>query len=60
MRCSYGRRKVKDINALLSAFESRNEILKEEIKQNEEAIKEMQKELTLILENDIEEIKVAE
>ena len=25
--------KVKDINALLSAFESRNEILKEEIKQ---------------------------
>ena len=31
--------KVKDINALLSAFESRNEILKEEIKQNEEAIK---------------------
>ena len=45
--------KVKDINALLSAFESRNEILKEEIKK-------MQKELTFILENDIEEIKVAE
>ena len=41
--------KVKDINALLSAFESRNEILKEEIKQNEEAIKKMQKELTFIL-----------
>ena len=52
--------KVKDINALLSAFESRNEILKEEIKQNEEAIKKMQKELTFISENDIEEIKVAE
>ena len=46
--------KIKDINALLTAFESRNELLNEEIKQNEEAIKEMKKELSLILEDEEE------
>ena len=34
--------------------------MEDEKKQTEEAIKKMQKELTFILENDIEEIKVAE
>lgn len=46
--------KIRDINALLTAFESRNELLNEEIKQNEEAIKEMKKELSLILEDEEE------
>lgn len=46
--------KIKNINALLTAFESRNELLNEEIKQNEEAIKEMKKELSLILEDEEE------
>lgn len=47
--------KIKNINTLLTAFESRNEILKEEIKQNEKAINEMKKELTFILEEETEE-----
>ena len=44
--------KVKSINTLLSAFESRNELLEEEIKKNEEAIKEMKEELTLLMDDD--------
>ena len=43
--------KIKSIRALLSAFESRNEILHEEIKKNEEAMKEMKAELSDIIEN---------
>lgn len=51
--------KIKDINTLLTAFESRNEMLNEEIKQNEEAIEEMKKELTQLLEeNDDIELKM--
>lgn len=42
--------KIKSINALMTAFESRNELLHEEILKNEEAIKEMKKELALIEE----------
>lgn len=42
--------KVKSINTLLTAFESRNELLEEEIKQNEKAIKEMKEELTLLMD----------
>ena len=48
------------LNLVSVARLQRNPTVKEEIKQNEEAIKKMQKELTFILENDIEEIKVAE
>ena len=44
--------KIKSIKALLAAFESRNEILHEEIKKNEEAIKEMKAELSFLQEND--------
>ena len=43
--------KIKSIRALLSAFESRNEILHEEIKKNEEAMEEMKAELSDIIEN---------
>ena len=43
--------KIKSIRALLSAFESRNEILHEEIKKNEEAMKEMKAELSDIIES---------
>ena len=47
--------KIKSIRALLAAFESRNEILHEEIKKNEEAMEEMKAELTDIMEsNDFE------
>ena len=44
--------KIKSIRALLSAFESRNEILHEEIKKNEEAIEEMKAEIQELQEND--------
>lgn len=43
--------KIKSIRALLAAFESRNEILHEEIKKNEEAMEEMKAELTDIMES---------
>jgi len=39
---------TKSISSLISAFETRNEILHEEIKRNEEAIKKMEKELLLM------------
>lgn len=44
--------KINSINALLSAFESRNEQLHEEIKKNEEAIDEMKAELQTLLEDE--------
>lgn len=44
--------KIKSIRALLAAFESRNEILHEEIKKNEEAMEEMKAELSILQEND--------
>lgn len=46
--------KINSINALLSAFESRNEQLHEEIKKNEEAINEMKEELRELMEDDLE------
>lgn len=46
--------KINSINALLSAFESRNEQLHEEIKKNEEAINEMKEELQELMEDDLE------
>lgn len=47
--------KIKSIRALLAAFESRNEILHEEIKKNEAAIEEMKAELSDIIErNELE------
>lgn len=45
--------KINSINALLSAFESRNEQLHEEIAKNEEAINEMKEELRELLEDDL-------
>lgn len=42
--------KIKSIRTLLAAFESRNEILHEEIKKNEEAMAEMKAELSDIIE----------
>lgn len=45
---------VKSISSLISAFETRNELLHEEIKRNEEAIKKMEQEL-LIMEDKKEE-----
>lgn len=44
--------KIKSIRALLSAFESRNEILHEEIKKNEEAMEEMKAEIQELQEKD--------
>ncbi len=46
--------KINNINALVSAFESRNEQLHEEIKKNEEAIQNMQEELRELMEVDME------
>jgi len=45
---------MKSISSLISAFETRNELLHEEIKRNEEAIKKMEQEL-LIMEDKKEE-----
>ena len=42
---------IKSISSLISAFETRNELLHEEIKRNEEAIKKMENEL-LIMEDE--------
>ena len=39
---------IKSISSLISAFETRNEILHEEIKRNEEAIKKMEQELLML------------
>lgn len=47
--------KINSISALLTAFESRNEQLHDEIKKNEEAIEEMKAELAGLLENETEE-----
>ncbi len=43
--------KINSLNALLTAFESRNEQLHDEIKKNEEAIEEMKAELAGLLES---------
>lgn len=47
--------KINSINALLSAFESRNEQLHEEIKKNEEAIEEMKQELRVLMEDEVDQ-----
>lgn len=44
--------KINSISALLTAFESRNEQLHDEIKKNEEAIEEMKAELAGLLESE--------
>ena len=55
--------KIKSIRALLSAFESRNEILHEEIKKNEEAMEEMKvllerhEQMIKTLERDVRELQ---
>ena len=49
---------TKSISSLITAFETRNELLHEEIKRNEEAIKKMEQELLLIEEDNTEELKV--
>lgn len=49
-------KQIDSINALVSAFESRNEQLHEEIKKNEEIIEEMKTELMNIQENDNPEL----
>lgn len=43
---------VKSISSLIAAFETRNELLHEEIKRNEQAIKDMEKQLILIQETE--------
>ena len=47
--------KINSISALLTAFESRNEQLHDEIKKNEEAIEEMKAELAGLLESEKEQ-----
>ena len=47
--------KINSINALLSAFESRNEQLHDEIKKNEEAIEEMKEELRVLMEDEVDQ-----
>ena len=46
--------KSKSISSLITAFETRNELLHEEIKRNEEAIKKMEEELIIIEDKNIE------
>ena len=45
---------VKSISSLIAAFETRNELLHEEIKRNEEAIKKMEKELIIMDDKEVE------
>ena len=47
--------KINSISALLTAFESLNEQLHDEIKKNEEAIEEMKAELAGLLESETEQ-----
>lgn len=49
-------KQIDSINALVSAFESRNEQLHEEIKKNEEIIEEMKTELLNIQETQSTEL----
>lgn len=46
--------KIKDLNKMLKAMESRNELLKEEIKRNEENIKKLENEISIIMEDTTE------
>ena len=46
-------KQIDNINALVTAFESRNEQLHEEIKKNEQLIEEMKTELVSIQESTI-------
>ncbi len=43
--------KVKSLNSLIAAFETRNELLLEEIKRNKETIEKIEKELILLEDN---------
>ena len=50
---------INKISSLLSAFETRNEKLHEEIKKNEQAMSEMREELSVLLESqETEDIKI--
>ena len=42
--------KIRDLNKLLKVMESRNELLSEEIKRNEENIKKIKNEISIILD----------
>ena len=42
--------KIRDLNKLLKVMESRNELLSEEIKRNEENIKKIENEISIILD----------
>ena len=46
--------KIRDLNKLLKVMESRNELLSEEIKRNEENIKKIEKEIDFILDGDVD------
>lgn len=48
--------KIKDLNNIMTAFISRNEVLREEIEENEKAIKEMQTELVLLKEEQLKKM----
>ena len=48
--------KIENLNILLSAFESRNEVLHDEIMKNEAAIEKLQKEIEQIRESDVSEL----
>lgn len=50
---------IKSISSLITAFETRNELLHEEIKRNEKAIKEMEKKL-IIMEEDNKDLTTKE
>ena len=43
--------KIRDLDKMLKVMESRNELLKEEIKRNEENIKKIENEISIIMEN---------
>jgi len=43
--------KIKDLNKMLKVMESRNELLSEEIKRNNENIKKLENEISTIMEN---------
>ena len=43
--------KIKDLSKMLKVMESRNELLAEEIKRNEDTIKKIENEISIIMED---------
>ena len=43
--------KIKDLSTMLKVMESRNELLAEEIKRNEDTIKKIENEISIIMED---------